>query len=453
MTITNMRVQNFKSWRDTKEMRLAPITGLFGTNSSGKTALLQFLVLLKQTSESPDLSQVLNLNAKGSIELGTFLDVLYNHDPSNVLSFHLGWDDKPERIVTRRKSTPRDGPWEHFDFKAEIGWQERKGQAPGNMVDRQFSYGFYGTTLGMRRKSDDQEGYEITGGLPDAQVAPARHRAANLPPPGHFYQFPERAYAGSDIEFLDKLQLQLGTQLTRLVYLESPRSRFDRQHLRAGNLPTDVGIDGSRTADVLIHSRADGHNISQGRGKNPITLEERVALWLKTLGLVQSFSVKETTKGSDIYEIWVRRTAASAEVRISEVGFGVSQVLPVITECYWAPAGQTLLLEHPDVHLHPSAQTGLADVFIDAVKTRNIQIVLESHSEHMLRRLQRRIAEGELDSKDVALYFCRMENGESQLDELELNEVGNITNWPKNFFGDQFGEMAAMSDAALERKH
>ena len=95
---------------------------------------------------------------------------------------------------------------------------------------------------------------------------------------------------------------------------------------------------------------------------------------------------------------------------------------------------------------------GLADVFIDAAKSRNIQIILESHSEHLLRRLQRRMAENTMKPDNAALYFCATEQAGSVLNELKLDSYGNITNWPPDFFGDEFGEIAAMSEAALDRR-
>jgi predicted ATPase len=113
--------------------------------------------------------------------------------------------------------------------------------------------------------------------------------------------------------------------------------------------------------------------------------------------------------------------ARSPEVVITDVGFGVSQILPVITLCYYVPRGSILLIEQPEIHLHPKVQAGLADVFIDAIKTRDIQIILESHSEHLLRRLQRRMAEGAFESKSASLYFCETGTGESVLKKLDLD--------------------------------
>jgi predicted ATPase len=111
-----------------------------------------------------------------------------------------------------------------------------------------------------------------------------------------------------------------------------------------------------------------------------------------------------------------------------------------------------VVLEQPEIHLHPSVQSGLADVFIEVIRTRSIQIILESHSEHLLRRLQRRIAEGALSADECALYFCDMEAGESRLRQLEIDLFGDILNWPADFFGDEFGELAAMTQAKLRRR-
>ena len=79
----------------------------------------------------------------------------------------------------------------------------------------------------------------------------------------------------------------------------------------------------------------------------------------------------------------------------------------VLAQCYYAPEGSILILEQPEAHLHPKAQSELADVLIDVVKNRNIQIILESHSEHLLLRLMRRIAEEEDFSGSDGIPFLR----------------------------------------------
>ena len=155
-----------------------------------------------------------------------------------------------------------------------------------------------------------------------------------------------------------------------------------------------------------------------------------------------------------------RSTPGSArEVLLTDVGVGVSQVLPVLVLCYAAPRGSIILLEQPEIHLHPAVQSGLADILIDAAERRGVQIIVESHSEHLLRRLQRRIAENAQPAEGsvatpegIALYFCQMRDGAAQVEELALDAYGDIANWPPGFFGDEFGEIAATVQAQMARR-
>ena len=130
----------------------------------------------------------------------------------------------------------------------------------------------------------------------------------------------------------------------------------------------------------------------------------------------------------------------------------MSQVLPVLVLLYYVPEGSTVLMEQPEIHLHPAVQSGLADVMLNVAAVRNVQIVVESHSEHLMRRLQRRVAEQKISSEDVKLYFVSSNRGKAQVSDLLLNEWGEIENWPENFFGDEMGEIAAISEASLKRR-
>ena len=163
--------------------------------------------------------------------------------------------------------------------------------------------------------------------------------------------------------------------------------------------------------------------LSPGRRRKRQTLEERIAHWLKELGLIHDFSVEAIAEDSSIYQVRVQKSPSSAKVLITDVGFGVSQILPVLVLCYYVPEGSIVLLEQPEIHLHPSVQSGLADVFIDAVKNRNIQIILESHSEHLLRRFQRRIAEESLKPQGHGPLFLRHRKGRIVADAARRRPV------------------------------
>src|SRR5690606_11007155 len=136
-----------------------------------------------------------------------------------------------------------------------------------------------------------------------------------------------------------------------------------------------------------------------------------------------------------LWRAHIRSQPGASEVLLTDVGFGVSQVLPIITLLQYVPEGSTVVLEQPEIHLHPLAQSALADVMIQAAIHRKVQVIFESHSEHLLLRLQRRIAEQSVSSEDIRLYFCDAPRDVSALTPLELALYGNILNWPDKFMG------------------
>ena len=182
------------------------------------------------------------------------------------------------------------------------------------------------------------------------------------------------------------------------------------------------------------------------------SLDEQIPKWLQRLDLIDSYRLNPITGSEKDYEFLVRKYKGGPEVRLTDVGFGVSQVLPVLVLCYYVPEGSILILEQPEAHLHPKVQSELADLLIEVVKNRKLQIILESHSEHLLIRLMRRIAEEQISADDTAFYFCEMNEGTSEIERLNVDDYGNITNWPQNFFGDEMGDLAAKTIAEMKRK-
>jgi predicted ATPase len=454
--LTRLGFERFKSWRDTGEIRAAPITAFFGANSSGKTSILQTLLLLKQTADSPDRSQVLNLGDDRSlVDLGTFQDVLFRHDLTAPLRVRVLWTlPHPLEIEDPARKSGALFKGEDLGFSTTIEWQANGEPGLGRAVVREMAYSFAGETFSMTQARGKTSEYDLSASPADSgfEFVRTQGRPWKLPPPAKCYGFPDqvRAYY-QNAGFLSDFELQLEELFARLFYLGPLREYPKRQYSWTGAQPADVGPRGERVVDVLLASRQLKLFRIKGK-KHPPTLEERIAAWLQELGLIHSFQVRPITEGGRLFQVWVRRDPEAAEVLITDVGFGVSQILPVLTLCYSTPPGSIVLLEQPEIHLHPRVQAGLADVLVDAMKERGIQIILESHSEHLLRRLQRRVADETIAPEQAALYFCSTDNGESRLTPLDLDPFGNIRNWPKDFFGDELGEIAAMSQAALARK-
>ena len=469
---TRIAITNFKSWRDTEDIALAAVTGFFGTNSSGKTSLLQTLLLLKQTVASADRRQVLNLGGdeRSPISLGLARDVVHRGSFDAPMSFGFGW--KPPKPV--EPPDPRDPSKVLFSanniwFRTALTARARDGSSDAvgevQLYVEQFEYSLGSTGVRMttskapRHRKDPEYELSATVDGDSGYLTRFRGRGWALPPPGKCYGFPDEVFAYyQNAEFMGDIELELERQFReRLSYLGPLRSYPERQYTWQGSSPVDVGRAGERAVEALLASRSMGRRNTRklnrlGRAVRRITVEEHVAQWLHQLQLIAEFQVERISADADIYRVLVRRFDAAEWVHLTDVGFGVSQVLPVLVLLAYVDEGSTVLLEQPEIHLHPAVQAGLADIIIEAATVRRVQVIVESHSEHLLKRLQRRVAERNLTPDDVALYFCENDHGASRIDGLELNVFGEIHNWPEDFFGDRFGETAAIVEAGLKQR-
>lgn len=355
--LDHLRLENFKSWREL-DIQLAPLTLLFGTNSSGKSSILQALLLLSQSAEKTSLREIhFGGSSNDYVNLGSFRDVVFEHDLNQQITIDL----EPFGLIGI----------EYADNKVAFNFDRQLGEWIINFM--------------------------VIGNL---------NRKSSLFYLGPIRQYPERSY------------------------------------LWSGSSPRRIEANGENTVAALIDSvRGDGELLYQ------------VAFWLGKMGLVDRFQVAALDEGKRFYE--TRITIAGVESALLDIGFGVSQVLPVITLLFFAPEGSLILLEQPELHLHPAAQAHLADLFLHVAETRHLQLIVESHSEHLLRRVQRRIAEPEYDfatPDHIRAYFCQKGQNGSMIQPVTVDAYGQIRNWPESFFGDMLGDLDAMTDAGIARR-
>lgn len=458
--LTRLELANFKSWRATGKIQLAPVTAFFGSNSSGKTSILQSLLMLRQTVENPDRNQTLALS--GLADLGTYQDIIYGHQEKPPLRIFLEWKSEEAvevfNIIERaRKKSSVVAVSNDLSLTTEIDIRSIQASV------REITYAVGNTSFSMIRKADNE--YDLVSNRYDFKRT--QGRVWPLPHPLKFYSFPDqvRLYY-QNATFLSELEFEFEKVCRNIRYLGPLREDPRREYIFSGGAPRDVGTRGELAINALIASRISERKISRGwtgpshsRRLRRIPIEQVIAQWLSELGLISSFELEPLDDRGTLYRVTVRRGPKSAPVLLTDVGFGVSQVLPVLVLLAYAQAGDTLILEQPEIHLHPAVQSGLADIILETALTRNLQVILESHSEHLLTRLQRRIAESEfghnvqVEPTDVALYFCKQtEEGESSIDQLEIDLFGNIVNWPEEFFGDPLADRIAMLEARQRRK-
>lgn len=421
---TKLHLTNFKAWKDTGELALKPVTMLLGTNSSGKSTLIQSLLLLKQTVQSPDRTVHLNLG-------GDEINDLFNFG---------GFDD----VLSQSAEAPRQFSVA-FDF--ERGGSARIGEGCFECSYGKTSSGSVAVqTMTLRTGESefrvvrrDKGAFSV---FVDDEALP-RVKGRNYAP--------ERSIALSAdaIAALDKegqlaedLSLAIRRELEGINYLGPLRRKPERDYPWNKTKPGEVGSDGRAAIDALLASA-----LTKGEGQNEVVAG--VSKWLARMKVAQRLEVRQQGRSSR-YELVIHRDGVACNLR--DVGIGVSQVLPVLVLAYFAPAGSTIILEEPEIHLHPLAQSVLAELFVEVSRQRKVQFIVETHSEHLFRRLQTLVAGRKVANDAVAMYFVERRGKSAHLRELLLDEYGRVVDWPKDFFGDALGETREQARLMFERK-
>lgn len=437
--LTHLKLDNFKIWRSTGPLRLAPLTLLLGTNSSGKSSLIQSLLLIRQTVKNDDPSLDLNLgnpdsDIPDSVTLGQFKDVLC-------------------RSASASPSTPAN------QIGIEFRWAEHSDGSDSSLFSARYRKGRGNSAeLEMLRLGKDQQGFTVIRkktGIYQLSLANQHRRL------GQSADFrPERSFTFSDAT-LHKLGAQAETiknvgpelldELSRIIYLGPVRRLAQRDYVWSGRMPAHIGDDGAKAIDVLIASGVEYQK--QTNAGTPITgdaqLFEHSIKWLKTMNLADGLAVKQLGRSAR-YELQIINHYEASNLK--DVGVGVSQVLPVIVAALFAQPNHIVIVEEPESHLHPLAQSQLAELFASISQERGVQFIIETHSEHLLTRLQRHVAEQRIEPETLAMYFVERDGTKAKINALKLDDYGEISNWPPNFFGDEMGDITARTMAAMQRK-
>jgi predicted ATPase len=180
-------------------------------------------------------------------------------------------------------------------------------------------------------------------------------------------------------------------------------------------------------------------------------LPDQLAAWLQQLspGVRQS---AERLKGTDEVQLFYEfvghaRTSKSNPYRPTNVGFGLTYCLPILVACLAAPPGAFLLLENPEAHLHPQGQVALGEL-LSFVAADGVQLIVETHSDHILNGIRLAVKGARLRAEDVALHFFTrsVKTGDSAVQTPSVQPDGRLSNWPKGFFDQWDKSLDALLD-------
>ena len=228
---------------------------------------------------------------------------------------------------------------------------------------------------------------------------------------------------------------------------EAPRALYDPSPDR-----DDIGVRGEFAAAVLnAEARRPVRCPLPGGGEKRLPLGSALNLWLSEFGLAERAEAKDL--GRLGMSLTVSPRTGAPMIDLTSVGVGVSQVLPVILLCLKSMPNAVILLEQPELHLHPAMQLKLADFLLACTQTGR-QIIVETHSEHFVNRLRRRVAEDQTASlhEHIGLLFAEQSNGASHYQPTTINRRGGLSgDWPSGFLNVGADEASEFLLGAVRR--
>ncbi|MCX4844634.1 DUF3696 domain-containing protein [Streptomyces sp. NBC_00893] len=385
--IDRLTLHNYKAFRHT-EIPLGSLTLLTGLNSSGKSSVLQALALLRQSYESGDLA--LSALTDEGHRAGRLTDITGKGFLLNGELVGLGTGDD---VL-------------HEDF---AGDEERVGFT---VDEGPYRYNWTGAA------EREQNFLPLVGAeLPDTSEGGQERPAGPVAVTPAFFTAP--------FQYLHADRI-------------SPAEFYPRDHQVAIGRGF-LGVRGEHTVNFLRHHADD--TVPEGPLRHPKAASDRLidqtVAWLGDLcpGVdIQAEAIKGTDAVSLSYG-FQGTLGATKRRRPSNVGFGLTYVLPIVVACLSARPGSLILLENPEAHLHPQGQTRMATLAASAA-AQGAQVITETHSDHVLNGVRLAVKQGRITPEQAVLHYFRGNGTGAEVVTPRVNADGRIDQWPAGFFDE-----------------
>ncbi|MBN1857497.1 MAG: DUF3696 domain-containing protein [Dehalococcoidia bacterium] len=437
--IKSVRFKNLRSIRDSKPLQLTDLNVFVGANNSGKSSILYGLLLLSMTLQDKDESMAM-ITATPEMDLGTYLDLVRGSRQDRKLSASIEFDKGVQLgALSFEKGSQASQVEGYASFTVEFEMD------PQTMTPRVHSFSGQDERgkrlLAIRRKKDLS--WHITGPAPHALEHLSVHLNNFVPYLVLHGPKPKEAIAGDAAlrSIASRIQMSnLANRFSGMRYVAPVRERIHRY----GNI-------GEMAHSELVPS---GQNLLRilaapsQRSPNDRTVIRELDYWLgRRFKLLKNVRLRDIDTANTLKSLVADDRHGNSAVNLAFMGCGISQLVPVIVQTVLLPKGGCLLVEQPEIHLHPKAQADLADLFIEQVKNGHGQYLVETHSEHFILRLRRRVAEGRIAPQKVRIFTVAKRGTATEITPHELNERGHFDAWPEGFFEEGFEEAMAIARA------
>ena len=465
--LKSISLENYKCFKELDDFDIAPLTVLCGVNSSGKSSILKSVLMLKQSFESNYDRNSLLFNGNYTIN-GSYNDVVFEHKTSKKIKFTNQFVIENSKFIPAfEKATLND--LAHalaidvnkinqliLTFAVELKNKTSSKYVHDNTIhlyriDYDIAYDdehLHKNSIVITSQNTGKYNIQCNGDLFETYKIYENYSC--------FFQglVLSRIAPDTSGKPIDNNNLSLIYSLSKIVAYQYKGIKYIAPVRKEPNRiyeifqdENDIGLYGESTPQVLYSHKEDRSScvtppvneifkIDRFKGK----LIDCLNLWCNYLGIEQiNFPDKKD------YTDTINLKVGSSNY--ADVGFGVSQILPVITMSLLMKWHETLILQQPEIHLHPKMQMNFADFLLASAYTGK-NIIIETHSDHIINRLLRRILENPKLKDRIKFYF--VDKSEDKAKEIEVDLVRGFVNAPDDFFS-QFGmESSAIFNASIK---
>ena len=492
--ITKLHLQNFRSVKDRIELPLSPLTLFTGSNSSGKSTVLKALLLISQTFRHRDKNCAILLNGP-LVSIGSFNTVLHSESSTPKISFGFTMGDYSVTIGSRHDNhqflvmnatytfslTEIEGAHKNNPEISQLTFSYTRGSELTNFFDminseypfHPMNFPIFEDVIYLDKKSTSHLSRRklVVLNQPIDQITQLRFQTIK-----HLFNRSDFELNATNEKLSDRVLSEMNEafkcireELISNMFYVGPLREDPKPYYRISSAFSinDLGTRGENTAQIYDQNRGrrisfispkwfSGNTGEKTYPPETKSLEEALDEWLAYLGICHGIQTVDT-------DYWgVIRVAMNHERTkhrsINHVGVGVSQVLPILILGLLTEKDTMLLFEQPELHLHPKVQSKLADFFLTMILLKK-QVIIESHSEHIINRLRLRMVQGlEIEgtknywAENTKIYFTEKKNSVSNYSAVSIDSFSCGSEWPEGFFDENESAVERITKAAIKKR-
>lgn len=449
MEIKKVTIENFKCFKEQVEVEFGKLTLLTGANSSGKSSIIYSLLGPLQSGEFP---YKFSTNGK-YVNMGDFKEIIYNHNRQEKIKFEFSFSNPN---LTYISTIWEEDETNNLPILSNFHAKSKYFDLTVNRIEEKYSINFhYNPIKDPQQKLFTKDLYrKIFSGINEVIET---NKKSKLDQGESVEKFLEDLTAPQDIKnllvdeipFLDSNDIK-GTYKLKQIFelISNIFNEYDEKinFISSFRLHPDRTYLEQTKTKLKVNNYGDGYldQIMVWESKDRKKFDKLIYI-LKSLELLQSIESKRLEGGR--FEITVQTRKDGVKTSLSDVGFGISQFLPIIVADIQLPEKSTLFIAQPEIHLHPSVQSSFGDYLIGQINEAGKNYIIETHSEYLLNKIRLGIVKKQINEKDVKILFI---DNLGNIHKITFNKEGQILNAPDDFFKTYMMDVMEIAISAAE---